>query len=209
MENIKTKLKPPCPPSSLLPRLSFPPDSFTFSAPSRSGVWGMQVGDCSQLSHNFSCAAPSCSCCSPAPARGTSYRIQSFRISPVLILPTESCPLGTNCSWVGPPHILPVMPSPGWILSHRPQFLLGICSTVGFPRATAALRAYSLLSCEVLPRLQGDNMQPHSLLQGLQGNLCSSAWGPSSPASSLTLVSAGLCFSYVLTCLSQQLCSTF
>lgn len=57
--------------------------------------------------------------------------------SPVLILPTENSPLGTNCSEVQPEE-----PSLAWILSHRAQFLPGICSPVGFPWATVALRAH-------------------------------------------------------------------
>jgi len=60
-------------------------------------------------------------------------------------------------------------------------------------------------SVVVLHGLQGHSLPHHGLLHRLQGNLYFSTWTPPPPPSSLTLMSAGLFLSHILSPLSQQL----
>lgn len=91
---------------------------------------------------NFVSAAPSSSCFSTAPAWGTSYRIQSFRNFSSADPSHREQSFGNKLLQCVPSTGPARKPSPAWVLSHRPQFLPGVCSTVGFPWAAAALRAH-------------------------------------------------------------------
>ena len=152
----------------------------------------------------------------------------SSRTAPAWV-PSRGCsPSGTDCSSVGPRGVTSPAskPAPAWApLSTAPQVhrtsLHGSAGSLG--RASHGLTAsfgrihllrrgvlhglqVDVCSTIHLHGLQGDSLPHHGLPHGLQGNLCSAAWSTSSPPSSLTLVSAELLLSHILTPLSGCNC---
>jgi len=101
-------------------------------------------------------------------------------------------------------------PALAWApLSMGLQVLPGACSSTGSPPGIPVLwrGIFHGLQVEIcstmgLRGLQGDSLPHHSLLHGLQGNICPVPGAPPPPPSSLTLVPAELFLSHFLTPLS-------
>jgi len=117
----------------------------------------------------------------------------SSQTAPAWVLSMRCSPSGTDCSSVGPP----------W--GHK--LLQQTCSSEDIPRGHSFLWAHSsapvrglqvdICSAVDLHGLQRDNLPHHDLLHRLHGNFYSGALSPS--PSLLTLVSAELFLSYILT----------
>jgi len=106
-------------------------------------------------------------------------------------LPTGCSPSGTGCSSVGPPR------------GHKP--CQQTCSGVGSSLHSSAGPGRSLLQRGLPTGSQlpsSIHLLRRGVLHGLQGNLCSSTCSTSSLPPSLTLVSARLSLSHILTPLS-------
>ena len=109
-------------------------------------------------------------------------------------------------------------PSPAWApLSVGPQVRAGACSIVGSPQGHSLLQASSCSGVGSSPGCRRGSALPWTSMDcraqpdppwsspQAAGNLCSSAWSTSCPPSALTLGSAGLLLSHILTPLSLLL----
>jgi len=129
---------------------------------------------------------------SPAPVWGLSH-MRQFCTTFSKVNPSHRLQLFTNCSSVGPPQ------------GHKS--CQQTCSSVGFPRGHSLLQApppahglqVNICSTVDLHGLQGDSLPHHGLLHGLQGISVLLPGPPPPPCSLLTLVSAALFLSRVLT----------
>jgi len=163
-------------------------------------------------------AAPSSSHSAPAPAWGpTNFSNVS---------PSHGLQFCTNCSRVdlfhgvqsssvGPPWETSKLALVWAPVSMGPQVLPGACSSMGSPQGRSLLRASPCSNVgspwaaarDLLhrgpPWAAGNSLPHQGLLHGLQGNLCSSTWSTSFPASALTLASAELFLSHHLIPLSS------
>ena len=195
-EKQNLNLRTPSSHPSLLPRLILTPNFLYLLLPSGAGGQGM--GFAISSSHNVS-VAPSFSHSSPAPMWGPSHRRQSAmnfsNVAPshrlaVLhkLLQCGSLPWGAVLQEQAAPARVPhgvtspaSNPAPVWApLSMGPQVLPGACSSTGSPWGRSFLGASTCCSVDLLG-LQGHRLPHHGLLQGLQGNLCSSTWSTSFP----------------------------
>lgn len=84
----------------------------------------------------------------PAPAWDLSTGCSSLRITLACVLSTEDCPLGTDCSSVGPSWatVLARKPSPVWVHPTGHSYFHKLFSCLDFS-AWATVLARSLLQC--------------------------------------------------------------
>jgi len=171
-------------------------------------AWGPSHGR--QFSINFSNVSPShgLQLFTNRPSVGPFHGVQSFRNRLLQReSPTGSQALPANLLWRGllSPRVRRSWqePAPAWAIH-------GVTASLWHPPAPAwgppQAAGGDLLHCGP-PRTAGDSLPHHGLHHRLhQGNLCSSACSTSSPSSSLTLVSAELFLSLIITPLSCSRC---